>query len=295
MNPQRWIQGIGWGVLFFAIVVPGELHAQFDGTARDWLAAAEGTAGAWEADAALLYVVGLDDGIHVAGESSNWTYLFGSASDDSLLVVVVTLGIPVLTEEVRDTFFLDPFPDGWVDSDQAVGVAEANGGSEYRAQTGNDFLIAAAGRGLYLRELTRPVWLFTYSDSLSLTGLLVYVDAVTGEFIDATPLGVGDEPGGAQPLPRALAMSPNFPNPFNPSTTIRYGIPAGEVGPVRLDIYDLRGRRVRTLFRGERAAGEYQAHWDGRDDRGAELGSGVYVARLRAARAVVSRKMLLSR
>jgi hypothetical protein len=291
---SRWFRGVVMVGLLLA-GNPVGLRAQFDGTARDWLGVAEGAASEWQSDAVLLYVLGLDDGLYAAGEASNWTYLFGSASDDSLLAVVVTFGIPILSEEVGDTFLLDPLPDGWIDSDEAVAVAEANGGSEYRGQTGNDFIVAAAGRGLYLREITRPVWLFTYGDTLSLTGLLIYVDAVSGEFIDSTPLGIGDDGGAGRALPRALSLGPNYPNPFNPSTTIRYGLGEGEPRAIRLDVYDMRGRRVRTLFRGVREAGRYEAHWDGRDERGAEVGSGVYVVRLRSDREVVSRKMVLAR
>jgi parallel beta-helix repeat protein len=73
--------------------------------------------------------------------------------------------------------------------------------------------------------------------------------------------------------------SPNYPNPFNPKTTIEYVVPdAG--GAVRLAVYDLSGRLVRSLVDGEQPAGKHVAVWDGRDDRGRELGSGVYFYRL---------------
>lgn len=94
--------------------------------------------------------------------------------------------------------------------------------------------------------------------------------------------------------PSAFALLQNYPNPFNPSTTIGFSV--SQSGPVMLEIYDLAGRHVRTLFGGDVAAGRYTAQWDGRDDRGSAVSSGVYFYRLRAgANSVASRKMLLTK
>jgi len=84
----------------------------------------------------------------------------------------------------------------------------------------------------------------------------------------------------------------NFPNPFNPRTAIHYTVPAPG-GPVRLTVYDLRGRKVRTLVDDEKAAGEYLAVWRGRDDAGREVGSGVYFYRMEIGDYRVERKMVL--
>ncbi|UCE04017.1 MAG: S8 family serine peptidase [Candidatus Latescibacterota bacterium] len=84
----------------------------------------------------------------------------------------------------------------------------------------------------------------------------------------------------------------NVPNPFNPRTTLQYGLARG--GPVRLVIYDGRGRRVRTLVQNAYVApGVYSATWDGTDDTGRQLSSGVYHARLELAGRVISRRMTL--
>ena len=109
-------------------------------------------------------------------------------------------------------------------------------------------------------------------------------DTHTGVYTDCT--GV-PESGGE----RAYA-SENFPNPFNPATAIRYTVPSPG-GPVRLTIYDLRGRRVRTLVDEEKSAGEYLTVWRGRDDAGRELGSGVYFYRMEIGDYQVERKMVL--
>jgi parallel beta-helix repeat protein len=84
----------------------------------------------------------------------------------------------------------------------------------------------------------------------------------------------------------------NFPNPFNPKTAIRYTVPSPG-GPVHLTVYDLRGRRVRTLVDEVKSGGEYLAVWRGRDDEGRELASGVYFYRMEIGDYQVERKMVL--
>jgi C1A family cysteine protease len=84
----------------------------------------------------------------------------------------------------------------------------------------------------------------------------------------------------------------NFPNPFNPTTSIRYVVPEPG-GSVRLTVYDLRGRKVRTLVDGEKGPGEHVAIWGGRDDAGRDLASGVYFYRMEIGDYRVERKMVL--
>ncbi len=97
----------------------------------------------------------------------------------------------------------------------------------------------------------------------------------------------------ATPTPIAAAMlRGNAPNPFNPSTRIRYELPA-DGAPVRLTIHDLGGRLVRTLVAEAQGAGGHVVPWDGRDDAGQPVAGGVYVYRLSAGASVESRKMVL--
>jgi len=100
-------------------------------------------------------------------------------------------------------------------------------------------------------------------------------------------------------LPKVFALGQNAPNPFNPTTIIRYEIPARVDGQriesthIALQVYDIRGRVVRTLLSGEQAPGRYSIQWNGRDERGVSVSSGVYFYRLRAESFSQTRKMLL--
>jgi hypothetical protein len=159
-------------------------------------------------------------------------------------------------------------PAGWPDARLVLGP-------------GREAAAAPAGEGRYqlrlqgeverLRWQAPPVtgWELEYGDQrLPLTG--------SGELTLAagTPVWVR----GGLALPLSTRLYPAYPNPFNPSTVIRYDL--AESGPVRLQIYAVTGQRVRTLVAGRQSAGVYQVQWDGRDDRGATVGSGVYLSQL---------------
>jgi hypothetical protein len=88
-----------------------------------------------------------------------------------------------------------------------------------------------------------------------------------------------------------FALHANRPNPFNPSTTISYELATRDHASLR--VYDVRGALVRTLFDGDRASGEGSIVWDGRDDDGAYVASGVYFYRLTSGDFARTRKMVL--
>ncbi|HXV13021.1 MAG TPA: FlgD immunoglobulin-like domain containing protein, partial [Candidatus Krumholzibacteria bacterium] len=93
-------------------------------------------------------------------------------------------------------------------------------------------------------------------------------------------------------VPGQTALHQNVPNPFNPSTTIAYDV-AAPGGRVRLEVFDVRGQLVRTLVDAQQAPGSRSAHWDGRDDRGQRVVSGMYFYRLRFGDLVLTRKMTI--
>jgi hypothetical protein len=99
---------------------------------------------------------------------------------------------------------------------------------------------------------------------------------------------VGSKPG---QLPTQFALEQNYPNPFNPATEIRYTL--AEAAPTRMEIYNLAGRKVRTLVSGYQSAGDHNITFDGKDDNGAALVTGVYFYKLSSGNLVTQKKMLL--
>ena len=100
------------------------------------------------------------------------------------------------------------------------------------------------------------------------------------------PVDAGD-------LPCAFALSQSFPNPFNPSTTIRYDLKAK--GLVTIKLYDVSGRLVRTLVDGIKDAGSYSAAWDGRNNLGSAAASGIYFCKMEAGDWSATRKIVMLR
>jgi hypothetical protein len=120
------------------------------------------------------------------------------------------------------------------------------------------------------------------------------------QFTAAELTGTGDD-GPVILLPRSFDLKQNYPNPFNPHTTISFDIPnLGEKGKektttAQLNIYDIRGRLVRALYRGELESGRYQFSWDGRNESGRSVPSGIYIYRLVAGDWSSVKKMVLSK
>ncbi len=102
--------------------------------------------------------------------------------------------------------------------------------------------------------------------------------------------GVGGDPA-TEGLPAVTALHPNVPNPFNPVTEIRFDLAVR--GAVALRVYDVGGRQVRSLVNETRPAGRYRVSWNGLDDAGARVASGIYFYRLETPVFSASRKMVL--
>ncbi|MBQ41336.1 MAG: hypothetical protein CME15_02640, partial [Gemmatimonadetes bacterium] len=92
-------------------------------------------------------------------------------------------------------------------------------------------------------------------------------------------------------LPGDFSLAQNYPNPFNPTTAIPYTL--ATPGRLELAIFDVLGRRLRTLARGAEPAGERSRVWDGLDDAGRRVAAGVYLYRLRVGDFSQTRRMVL--
>jgi len=131
----------------------------------------------------------------------------------------------------------------------------------------------------------------------NVNGVADSLDIATQHSDDANENGIPDEceelpTGAGESVASGWRLLPNVPNPFNPSTTIRYVVPEGG-GVVAVRVFDVSGRVVRTLARGFQSAGEHDVTWNGRDDRGSRSATGVYFCRLEAGQTTLTRKLVL--
>ncbi|MBX7152002.1 S8 family serine peptidase [bacterium] len=93
-----------------------------------------------------------------------------------------------------------------------------------------------------------------------------------------------------QPLPQAYALGQNYPNPFNPNTTIKYEVSVKS--KITLKIFNIMGQEVKTLASGVKEIGRYDAVWDGRNSKGLQVASGIYIYRLSTPEGSFSKKMI---
>jgi len=117
-------------------------------------------------------------------------------------------------------------------------------------------------------------------DSIWLYLIRAYIHTAVTEAADASEL-----------LPASFTLLQNFPNPFNPTTRIEYELPSSQ--HVLLVVYDILGRETRTLVDEVEPAGSYRTIWDGKDDAGRQVASGVYLYQLRTASFIQTNKMVL--
>lgn len=103
-----------------------------------------------------------------------------------------------------------------------------------------------------------------------------------------TPTSLAEMPGA---IPRDLILEQNYPNPFNPATVISFQLPVSI--PVKLQIYNLMGQLVRTLVDEQKLAGSYQVVWDGLNEHGERLPSGIYLYRIEAGEFRAVRRLAL--
>jgi hypothetical protein len=86
------------------------------------------------------------------------------------------------------------------------------------------------------------------------------------------PLGIAGE---IALQPGQFKLHQAYPNPFNPTTTLKYEM--GSAGPVSIDVFDVNGRKIRSLYNGIQIPGQHEIRWDAKDDHGRSMSSGVYL------------------
>jgi|GEM_PF-3918940 len=155
----------------------------------------------------------------------------------------------------------------------------ANG---YVPVSGDSFTVITAGFGVQdsFHTVALPSGVFASAIYHS-NEVVVKIDSVG-------MVGINDE---QQLLTESFILYQNYPNPFNPSTTIRYDL--REAGFIELEIFDVQGRKIKTLFSGVSMQGSHRVVWNGRNDTGEAVSSGIYLLRLKAVNEILHRRMVL--
>ncbi|MCB9069499.1 MAG: Ig-like domain-containing protein [Calditrichae bacterium] len=154
----------------------------------------------------------------------------------------------------------------------------------------NDPIGTWLGNGVLNGDLRFDSFQISYDNATcsAVTGAIYFDDLLL-----VKPVVVGIDDGGvAQNIPTEHELLQNYPNPFNPTTEIRYAV-ANSNRPVKLTIYDMLGREVRTLVNTNQTPGNYTAMWDGRSQNGNPVASGTYLYTLSIGDFQQTRKMLL--
>lgn len=140
-----------------------------------------------------------------------------------------------------------------------------------------------------------PAAMCEYQEDLIVAGYFTEAGGISSPYLarwtDQQSTANEDEP--LTELPNDVLLGQNYPNPFNPSTTMEYSLPVA--GDVSLQVVNLLGQTVKTLVGEWQPAGSYRISWDGTNESGAAVASGVYFYRLVAGDIKQSRKMILAR
>lgn len=136
-------------------------------------------------------------------------------------------------------------------------------------------------------EVYTNIVYYYWLESVSLNG--------ASDFYGPLTVTIGDPT--QEPLPPVVPMVTKlynaFPNPFNPNTNIRYSLK--EAGKVNIEIYNMKGQRIKAYHQEHNAPGYYQVSWDGRDENGRVVSSGIYLYRLTTGKYTAAKKMILAK
>jgi|GEM_PF-2163652 len=212
--------------------------------------------------------------------SANVRLYFYSAGGVMSYVNEINIG-DRLAIDLSDVIYSDRF---------GLWVVERNGPHLYKlAENLSRVLFEVSGEEFDPRSLFYPYKIKIFPERLVVfeelndnTGIL--------SFAFNTPLGKR-EGDSEEPLPFAFALNQNYPNPFNPTTIVSFEIPSTQ--HVTLDIFNILGQKVKTLVDEDMSAGRYSLIWDGKNNAGRYISSGIYFSRLSSGDNTEIKKMLL--
>ena len=278
---ESWIIGTIQTILWSSVNTSGSVTIQLS---RD-------NGASWE-----TLIAGLED----VG-SYDWT-VTGPGPNSCLIMVTGGSGYPVDFSDAAFSIFEQPTikltsPNGgetWRLGDQAVVIWEStNGGSSVKIELSRDngatweqLIAEAANTGNWS-------WMVTAPTSENCLIRVTDVQKIVGDESDA--VFVIDFPTGIaridNEVPSEFALLQNFPNPFNPETRIQYKVPVHS--DVKVEVYNIHGGKIRTLVDGSHAPGSYMLTWNGKDDGGHQMPSGIYFYRITSDQFTSTKRMTL--
>ncbi len=206
-----------------------------------------------------------------ASDTEEWTLSVAAKSSDTS--VKLTWEIPEQLEPGLHMYLIDP---------ESQDIIDMRGLSEYRY----------AIRPADMEALSKPPGALSEDPSNFLQKLAdedvtIKTFTIVARYDDITDITE------SRSIPDSYFLNQNYPNPFNPSTTIEYGLPKDEF--VSIQIYTILGQEIRTLVNQKQSAGTHLVTWDGRNNHGAHVSSGLYIYRLTTNNTSIARKLLLIR
>jgi len=243
--------------------------------------AAEAAAIVWALDATLVAISSETD-LNVNGEAKRWLfdYLSGGMGSGYRVRIEdsnVLDELPMLPDTMIS---IVPIPDGWINSSEAISVADLNSGN-FRQNHPDAVVLAVLAMGLRAGDPNRTLWRMTYTSSQDDVQTEVDVDALSGLVIT----GIGRL--GAD-VPAEDVLGQNYPNPFSLRTQIPISL--SEAGHVGLKIYNILGQTVGRLVDGWFQPGRYVYEWDARD-----LPGGLYLVHLETQKVRRTRTIVVQR
>ena len=201
------------------------------------------------------------------GKAPGWYYVYYSPTLNTA-ASVMTIGQVMMEGGIEEVDVApNPIPESWLDSDQIMALAEAAGGASFRAAHSDaDVSMSLGPEEESEPQNSRIIWRVFYESESKDEYFYAQFDPVTG----ADLTGIKENP---IIQPTQIQLLPNYPNPFNPSTTIDYILP--KQGHVGIRILDVRGREVAVLLNSEQTAGWHRVEWNGilKNDQPAPSGS----------------------
>ena len=240
----------------------------------------------WKLKTSEDALAGIDpyDGFYLGSYSSTYANLYSWVDDQPLVINNLPnqseelFSIPIyidasLTGEFNLSWDSESLPEGWT-----VELEDVESGNVIDVRDQNFFEFNYSNKVKVKPNLPTDFYTFGLAKAKRSTSPVFILKVNTGNAVSSeNDLGI----------PREVELYQNYPNPFNPSSIIRFGVP--EQAPVRLEVFDILGRKVMTLLNGEvKQAGRYNITFDGR-----ALASGMYIYRLVIGDKVLTKKMTL--